>query len=64
VFARRANHEVVAEFPGGVLAGMELLGRPITTEEDFYRAADWETIRTALYKSTLRDEEVLAMLES
>lgn len=64
LIARNSEHEVVQEFPSGVLAGMELSGRAITTEESFYRFADWATIQTALHKSTLRDEEVLAIVGS
>ncbi len=64
LFARNTEHEVVQEFPSGILAGMELAGRPITTEESFYRSANFHVLRTALEKSTLRDEEVLQILES
>lgn len=64
LIARNVDNEVIGEFPAGVLAGMELAGRPITTDEPFYKAADWASIQAALHKSTLRDEEILAILRS
>jgi hypothetical protein len=61
---RNIDREVVEEFPAGILAGMELAGRPITTEQSFYDSADWTTLHTALQKSTLRNEDVLRILEA
>ncbi len=60
---RNIEHEVVAEFPGGVLAGMELVGKPITTEQAYYETADWSTVRVALQKSTVRAEDIRALLD-
>jgi hypothetical protein len=61
---RNINHEVVQEFPSGILASMELLGVAITTERSFFQQADWPTIQTALQKSTLEIQEVLGILAS
>jgi diadenosine tetraphosphate (Ap4A) HIT family hydrolase len=64
LFARDIEHEVVAEFPKGILAGMELAGRPITTDESFYQHASWAMLQTALRKSTLPEEELLEILNT
>jgi hypothetical protein len=59
---RNIEHEMVAEFPGAILAAMEIAGKAITTEEAYYRKADWQTLQAALRKSTLRNEELLRIL--
>ncbi len=59
---RNIEHEMLAEFPGGVLAGMELSGNAITTEEEYYRTAKLETVQRALSKSSLRKEDVLTIV--
>ena len=59
---RTRSHE---EFPSGILAGMELAGKPITTEHSSYREAAWATIQAALRESTLagrRNAADLALL--
>lgn len=61
---RNIDHEVVEEFPGGILAGMELSGRVFTTEESYYESAAWTTLSAALQKSTLPVDDVLRILES
>lgn len=59
---RNIDHEWVDEFPDAVLAGMELSGKAITSDENFYLTAGWPTIQTALRKSTLTAEELLRIL--
>jgi hypothetical protein len=61
---RNIEHEMVEEFPGAILAAMEVAGKAITTEESYYREVDWPTLQAALHKSTLRNEELLRILES
>jgi hypothetical protein len=61
---RNIEHEMVEEFPGAILAAMEIAGKAITTEESYYQAVDWAKLYTALHKSTLRNEELLRILES
>jgi hypothetical protein len=50
---RNPEHEVVDEFPGGVLASMELVGRGITGDRAVYEAMTGETYARALRKTTL-----------
>jgi hypothetical protein len=61
---RNIEHEMVEEFPGAILAAMEIAGKAITTEESYYREVDWRTLQAALHKSTLRNEELLLILGS
>ena len=62
LFARNIDNEMIEEFPGGVMACMELSGRLITTEEPFYRNADRDLIQRAFSKITLGPEELLRAL--
>jgi hypothetical protein len=62
LIARNSEHEIVDEFPDAVLAGMELAGKPITSNQGFYQRATWPTIETALQKSTLSTDELLRVL--
>jgi hypothetical protein len=61
---RNIQNEMVAEFPGAILAAMEIAGKAITTEEAYYQRVDWAMLQAALHKSTLRNEELLRILES
>jgi diadenosine tetraphosphate (Ap4A) HIT family hydrolase len=62
LFARDVNNEMIEEFPGGVMACMELSGRLITTEEHFYSRADRELLNRAFRKITLGREALLRAL--
>lgn len=62
LISRNSEHEIVDEFPGAVLAGMELSGKLITSHQDFYQRATWSTIQTALQRSTLATEDLLCIL--
>ncbi len=62
LFARNVEHEMIEEFPGGVMACMELSGRLITTEEKFYRDADTNLLNSAFRKVTLGREALLRVL--
>lgn len=64
LIARDIEHEVVAEFPEGILAGMELSGTAITTEQSYYDTAEWETLHLALSKSTVATDRLIELLES
>lgn len=59
VVPRDAAHEVVAEFPKGVLASMEFAGKIITTDKQTHRDADAEKVKSAFGKTTLALESVL-----
>ncbi len=63
LIARDTEQEVVAEFPNGILAGMELSGTAITTEQSYYDTADWTTLHAALSKSTLPTDRLVEILE-
>lgn len=60
---RNIDAEVVPEFPSGSLAGMELSGKAITTEPEYYEQANWDMFTAALRKSTLRNEEIVRLLD-
>jgi len=62
LFARDIHHEMIEEFPGGVMACMELSGRLITTEEHFYANADQQLLSRAFRKITLGREALLKAL--
>ncbi len=62
LFARNIDHEMIEEFPGGVMACMELSGRLITTEEPFYRNANRDLVHRAFRKTTLGSEDLLHAL--
>jgi hypothetical protein len=51
VFPRNPEHEVVAEFPGSVLAGPDLAGKIITTDRGAYEQADGSRLQTAFSKA-------------
>jgi hypothetical protein len=61
---RNIEYEMVEEFPGAILAAMEIAGKAITTEEWYYREADWSALYAALHKSTLRNEELQRILDA
>lgn len=50
---RKADHEVVPEFPGGVVASMELAGKIITGDQDVFNRINSDSIRTVFGKVTL-----------
>jgi hypothetical protein len=62
LIGRNSEHEVVEEFPAGILASMEIAGKLITTEEDYYAKADRQIVESALRKSTLDRDALLALL--
>jgi hypothetical protein len=53
LFPRDENFEVVKEFPGGVVASMELAGKVITVDKDAYRSIRLEDIETAFHNATI-----------
>jgi hypothetical protein len=59
---RNIEHELVEEFPEGVIASMELSGKVITTDKEFYERADWESLQSAFKKTTLGIDAILALL--
>jgi hypothetical protein len=59
LIARDPEHEMVEEFPGGVMASMELSGKLITTDEQFYVNVGQQLINSALAKTTLQSERLL-----
>ena len=62
LFARNIDNEMIEDFPGGVMACMELSGRLITTEELFYRNANRDLVQRAFSKITLGPEDLLHAL--
>jgi len=51
VFPRNPEHEVVEEFPGGVLAATDLAGKIITTDRRSYENADKARVQNAFFKT-------------
>jgi hypothetical protein len=61
---RDSNHEVVDEFPGGVLASMELAGCAITGDRAVYDAMTGDAFCRALHKTTLPWAAVLDLIRN
>jgi hypothetical protein len=59
---RDPEHEVVEEFPGAVLASMEIAGRVITGDRNIFNDFSADTLARALRKSTLAPAAILEML--
>lgn len=59
---RDINHEIVAEFPGGVLGSMELAGKIITVDRNAYDNVNYGTLQTAFSKVTLSKDEIVEIL--
>jgi hypothetical protein len=56
---RNPEHEIVAEFPGGVLATMEIAGKIITVDRSAYESADKTQIEDAFQKVTLSARKII-----
>lgn len=50
---RNSTHEVVEEFPTGILASMELAGKIITVDEKLYDSINFDTVQAAFRKTTV-----------
>ncbi len=59
VVPRNPDHEIVAEFPGGVLATMEVSGKIITVDRRIYEQATDADIRRALQKVTVNVKSLI-----
>jgi hypothetical protein len=58
LFARNIDHEVVAEFPGDVLACTDFAGKIITSNRAVYEKVDAYLIRRAFSKTCLRVDAI------
>ena len=56
---RAVEHEIVAEFPGGVLATMEIAGKIITVDRAVYEGTGPADIAVAMKKVTLNVKELI-----
>jgi len=56
---RNSEHEIVAEFPGGVLATMEIAGKIITVDRSAYDRADMSQIGSAFQKVARSAKQVI-----
>jgi hypothetical protein len=59
---RAAEHEIVAEFPGGVLATMEIAGKIITVDRQVYENIQPADVTSAMNKATLDVRELIDLL--
>jgi len=51
IFPRNPDHEVVAEFPNGVIGAMDLIGHIVTTDKDVYKNFDIHKLYRTLNKT-------------
>ncbi len=56
---RNGEHEIVSEFPGGVLATMELAGKIITVDRHVYENTEPAQIESAFRKVTLAAKQLI-----
>jgi len=56
---RTAEHEIVSEFPSGVLATMEIAGKIIAVDRRTYENVEESQIESALRKVTIRAEQLI-----
>ena len=56
---RAAEHEVVAEFPGGVFATMEIAGKIITVDHAAYESTKLADIASAMKKAMLNVKDLI-----
>lgn len=59
---RNPDHEIVAEFPFGTLASMEMAGRFILSDVDNFRDSTWADVVSAFGKIGLSRSEIEAIL--
>lgn len=59
ILPRNIEHEVVAEFPGGVLGSMELAGKIVTADREVYHSIDTARIERGFKKTTLPIRELI-----
>jgi len=59
VIPRNIDHEIVAEFPGGMLASMEMSGKLITVDALAYEQINARRIYQALSKATLAPQPII-----
>ncbi len=59
VIPRNIEHEIVEEFPGGMLAAMEMSGKLITVDAIAYEQIDAKRIYQALSKATLAPQPII-----
>ncbi len=59
LFPRDARHEVVSEFPGGVLATLDLAGKLITDDRQAYERTGAAQIESAFGKATLSAKQLI-----
>jgi hypothetical protein len=62
LFPRNADHEVVEELPGGVVASMELAGMVITGQQQIFDGVTDEILARALNKVTLSPAHLVRLL--
>ena len=59
VIPRNIDHEIVEEFPGGMLASMEMSGKLITVDALAYEQINADRIYQALTKATLAPQPII-----
>jgi hypothetical protein len=61
---RNLDHEVVEEFPIGIMASMELAGKIITSDKVLYESMSDDHLRRALELTTLPGEKIFQLIEN
>lgn len=62
LIGRDINNEVVADFPSGFIASMELAGRVVTADRDVYRTMTFRRLSRAIRATTLSRSAILGVV--